>query len=67
MLKRKPLKTDVKKMRYQIVARWWNGYDYEMVTKEVDTKNKVIGVVKLLIGNAPPYQISITDTEQDHK
>ncbi len=54
-------------MRYQIMARWWNGKSYDMVKKEVDTKNKVLGAVKLLIKNAPPYQISITDTEQDHK
>jgi len=54
-------------MRYQIMARWWNGKDYDITKKEVDTKNKVIGAVKLLIINAPPYQISITDTKQDHK
>ena len=54
-------------MRYQIMARWWNGYDYETITKEIDTKDKVLGAVKLLIKNVPPYQISITDTEQDHK
>ena len=53
-------------MRYQIMARWWNGRDFDITKKEVDTKNKVLGAVKLLIKNIPPYQISITDTEQDH-
>lgn len=48
-------------MRYTIMARWWNGHDWDMTKKEVDTKDKVIGAVKLLLKETDPYQISITD------
>ena len=54
-------------MRYIFMARWWNGEGWDMTRKEFNTKNKVIGAVKLLLTNCPPYQISITDTKQDHK
>jgi len=57
-------------MRYQIMARWWNGKDYDITKKEVNTKNSVLGAVKLLMENTNPYQISITDMNtnlQDHK
>ena len=57
-------------MRYQIMARWWNGKDYDITKKEVDTKNKVLGAIKLLMENTNPYQISITDMNtnlQDRK
>ena len=66
MLKRKPLKTD-KTLRYIFMARWWNGKDWDITRKEFDTKNKVIGAIKLLLTNCPPYQISITDTEKEGK
>jgi len=64
MLKRKPLKT-AKKLRYIVMARWWNGKDWDMTQKEMDTKDKVIGAVKLLLKETNPYQISITDTGGD--
>ena len=48
-------------MRYQIMTRWWNGRDYDISKKEVDTKEKVIGAVKLLMlmENTKPTKISI--------
>jgi len=52
-------------MRYKVMARWWNGHDWDMTEKEVDTKDKVIGAVKLLLKETTPYQISITDTGND--
>ena len=57
-------------MRYIVMARWWNGKDYDITKKEVNTKNSVLGAVKLLMENTNPYQISITDMNtnlQDHK
>jgi len=54
-------------MRYIVFARWWNGKDFDVTKKEVDTKDKALGAVKLLMKNISPYQISITDTEKDHK
>jgi hypothetical protein len=52
-------------MRYIVMARWWNGKDWDMTKKEIDTKDKVIGAVKLLLKETNPYQISITDTSGD--
>ena len=66
MLKRIPLKT-AKTMRYIIMARWWNGIDWDITAKEVDTKDKVVGAISHLMKNISPYQISITDREKDHK
>ena len=57
-------------MRYIVMARWWNGKDYDVTKKEMDTKDKVIGAVKLLLKETSPYQISITDMNtnlEDHK
>ena len=49
-------------MRYILMVRWWNGKDWDMTKKEIDTKDKVIGAVKLLLKETNPYQISITNT-----
>ena len=57
-------------MRYILMARWWNGHDWDMTKKDIDTKDKVIGAVKLLLNETSPYQISITDMNtnlEDHK
>ena len=51
-------------MRYMVMARWWNGHDWDITKKEIDTKNKVVGAVKLQLNETSPYQISITDTEK---
>ena len=53
-------------MRYIIMARWWNGNNWDITIRKVNTKEKVLGAIKLLLVNCPPYQISITDTKQDH-
>jgi len=53
-----------KKIRYILMARWWNGHDWDMVRKELDTKKQLLGAVKLLIDEVRPYQISITDLKQ---
>ena len=59
------MKTNKKEMmRYIIVARWWNGHDFDIVRKEVDTKRQLLGALKILIDETCPYQISITDTAQ---
>ena len=50
--------------RYIIVARWWSGYDFDIVRHEVDTKRQLLGALKILIDETRPYQISITDTTQ---
>ena len=52
--------------RYIIMARWWNGHGWDMTRKEVKNKEAAIGAIKLLIKEVRPYQISFTDTEQDH-
>jgi len=58
-------------MKYQIMAHCWNGKDYDITKKEVDTKEKVIGTFKLLMKNTNLHKISIigdADTNlQDHK
>lgn len=43
------------------MAHRWNGKDWDMTKKEIDTKRKLLGAVKLLIDETNPYQISITD------
>lgn len=50
--------------RYQILARWWNGHDWDEVYKEADTKKQLKGAFSLLIDEVRPYQISIIDTTQ---
>jgi len=51
--------------RYTLMARWWNGKDWDMTKKEIDTKDKVVGAVKLLLKETNPYQISITDNGRE--
>ena len=51
--------------RYTLMARWWNGKDWDMIKKEIDTKDKVVGAVKLLLKETNPYQISITDNGRE--
>jgi len=51
-------------MKYILMARWWNGHDWDVTRKEADTKKQLLGAVKLLVDEVRPYQISITDLEQ---
>lgn len=52
-------------MKYVIMARWWNGHDWETVRKDVKDKKGVIAIVGLLLREIMPYQISISDTEKE--
>lgn len=55
--------------RFVVMARW--GTDptdptkQDIVRKECKTKKSVLGVVGLLLREIKPYQISITDRNQD--
>lgn len=55
---------EMTEVRYILMARWWNGYGWDTVRKELDTKKQLLGAVKLLIDEVRPYQISITDLKQ---
>lgn len=48
-------------MRYILLACWWNGKNWDVIRKEIDTKKQLLGAVKLLIDEINPYHISIID------
>ena len=41
-------------MKYILMARWWNGHDWDVTRKEADTKKQLLGAVKLLVDEVRP-------------
>ena len=56
----------MKPARYVVMARTWDGRDWEVAVRYEKTKGAAIGAAEFLLKNINPYQISITDREQSN-
>lgn len=54
-----------KNYRYDLAGRFWNIYKWEVWYARIDSQKELIRILHTLIKEMRPYQISITDHNQE--